>query len=184
MAVGTYVHRQEAARAQSKGESHLASWMTNAELFECLAVVTAIFFPPLSVFLERGCGGSFLLNVLLTFLGFLPGLVHALYVLWKNESAYASLPSSYAPSTLAHADKELTTDEVLRAASDEEAEERRKIRRERGGGDDEERELGRARPLSYRSTARSPPSDDDGSSEGQQAQTSGPRRGKRTTRGV
>ncbi|GAA5841939.1 hypothetical protein JCM9279_003163 [Rhodotorula babjevae] len=155
MALGTYVHRQEAAAAEDKDERHLASWMTNAELLECLAVITALFFPPLSVFLERGCGGSFLLNVLLTFLGFLPGLVHALYVLWKSESAASSLPSSYSRSTLASANKELTTDDLLRAASDEEAEERRKVRRERGGTVDEERELGRGRPPSYRATADS-----------------------------
>ncbi|GAA5934753.1 hypothetical protein JCM3775_002048 [Rhodotorula graminis] len=183
MAVGTYVHRQEAARVQEKADDHLASWMTNAELFECLAIITALFFPPLSVFLERGCGGSFLLNVLLTFLGFVPGLVHALYVLWKDESAYTSLPSSYARSTLANANKELTIGEILRAASDEEAEERRK---KRGGDVDEGSGFGRGRPPSYRSTARSSPSDNDDPDEeryGRQAQMSEKRRGKLPSRG-
>lgn len=104
----------------------------------------------------------------------------------QNESASTSLPSSYSRSTLANATKELTIDEVLRAASDEEAEERRKIRRKRGGTLDEESELGRGRPPSYRSTARSPPSDDDGLGSGryvQQAQMSETRRGKQPARG-
>jgi Proteolipid membrane potential modulator len=32
------------------------------------------------VFLERGCGSDLLINILLTVLGYIPGIIHALYV--------------------------------------------------------------------------------------------------------
>ncbi|KIS71575.1 uncharacterized protein UMAG_10003 [Mycosarcoma maydis] len=46
-------------------------------------IILAIFLPPLGVFLERGCGADFWINVLLTILGYLPGIVHALYIIFK-----------------------------------------------------------------------------------------------------
>ncbi|PAV23632.1 stress response RCI [Pyrrhoderma noxium] len=43
----------------------------------------AIFIPPLGVFLERGCNVDFLINICLTILGYLPGIIHALYIIFK-----------------------------------------------------------------------------------------------------
>ncbi|KAJ5493230.1 plasma membrane proteolipid 3 [Penicillium diatomitis] len=43
-------------------------------------IIFAIILPPLGVFLERGCGADLLINILLTILGWLPGIIHALYV--------------------------------------------------------------------------------------------------------
>jgi uncharacterized membrane protein YqaE (UPF0057 family) len=43
-------------------------------------IILAIFLPPVGVFLERGCGADFFINILLTILGYIPGIVHALYV--------------------------------------------------------------------------------------------------------
>lgn len=43
-------------------------------------IILAVILPPLGVFLERGCGGDFLINILLTILGYFPGIIHALYV--------------------------------------------------------------------------------------------------------
>ncbi|TVY86865.1 Plasma membrane proteolipid [Lachnellula willkommii] len=43
-------------------------------------ILLAIFLPPLGVFLERGCGADLLINILLTILGYIPGIIHALYV--------------------------------------------------------------------------------------------------------
>ncbi|KIL48700.1 YqaE/Pmp3 family membrane protein [Jeotgalibacillus campisalis] len=42
--------------------------------------ILAIFLPPAAV-LFTGRFGSFLLNILLTILGFIPGLVHAIIVI-------------------------------------------------------------------------------------------------------
>ena len=43
-------------------------------------IILAILLPPLGVFLERGCGADLLINILLTILGYIPGIIHALYV--------------------------------------------------------------------------------------------------------
>lgn len=51
---------------------------------QIIRILLAIFLPPIAVFLERGIGGQFFLNILLTLLGGLPGSVHALYVILKS----------------------------------------------------------------------------------------------------
>ncbi|KAK0107349.1 plasma membrane proteolipid Pmp3 [Cadophora gregata] len=43
-------------------------------------IILAVILPPLGVFLERGCGADLLINILLTILGYIPGIIHALYV--------------------------------------------------------------------------------------------------------
>lgn len=44
----------------------------------------AILLPPVSVFVDAGLGRHFWLNLLLTLLGYIPGVVHAL---WRLRSA-------------------------------------------------------------------------------------------------
>jgi uncharacterized membrane protein YqaE (UPF0057 family) len=44
-------------------------------------IIIAVLLPPLGVFLERGCGSDLLINILLTVLGYIPGIIHALFVL-------------------------------------------------------------------------------------------------------
>ncbi|EJT73085.1 plasma membrane proteolipid 3 [Gaeumannomyces tritici R3-111a-1] len=46
-------------------------------------IILAVILPPLGVFLERGCGADLLINILLTLLGYLPGIIHALYIILK-----------------------------------------------------------------------------------------------------
>lgn len=50
-----------------------------------LRILFAILFPPLGVFLTVGLKGAFWLNILLTLLGFLPGIIHAVWVIAKND---------------------------------------------------------------------------------------------------
>ncbi|TXD48998.1 MULTISPECIES: YqaE/Pmp3 family membrane protein [unclassified Polaribacter] len=45
-----------------------------------ITIVLSVLLPPLAVFLQHGIGSKFLISILLTILGFLPGVVHALYV--------------------------------------------------------------------------------------------------------
>ncbi|TYB76708.1 YqaE/Pmp3 family membrane protein [Bizionia gelidisalsuginis] len=45
-----------------------------------LNIIITILLPPLGVFLKHGLGGKFLINILLTLLGWLPGVIHAFYV--------------------------------------------------------------------------------------------------------
>lgn len=47
--------------------------------------VLAIFLPPAAVLIVRGCGAHFCLNILLTLLGWLPGLLHAWYVVARDD---------------------------------------------------------------------------------------------------
>lgn len=46
-----------------------------------LKIIVAIFLPPLGVFFETGCSGAFFLNILLTLLGYIPGIIHALFII-------------------------------------------------------------------------------------------------------
>jgi len=46
-----------------------------------LKVIIAILLPPVAVFMETGMSQALLVNVLLTMLGWLPGVIHAIFVL-------------------------------------------------------------------------------------------------------
>ncbi|KAK7750494.1 hypothetical protein SLS62_007573 [Diatrype stigma] len=56
----------------------------------------AILFPPLAVWVKRGlCSADSLLNILLCMLGYIPGLLHAWYVIARypeDEGYYEGLP--------------------------------------------------------------------------------------------
>lgn len=52
---------------------------------ELLKIVIAILLPPVGVFLQVGLGKHFWLNILLTILGYIPGIVHAIWVIAKNK---------------------------------------------------------------------------------------------------
>ncbi|HSP82577.1 MAG TPA: YqaE/Pmp3 family membrane protein [Gillisia sp.] len=45
-----------------------------------LTIILNILLPPLAVFLKHGLGTAFLISILLTMLGWLPGVIHAFYV--------------------------------------------------------------------------------------------------------
>lgn len=57
---------------------------------DLIRILIAILLPPLGVFLQVGFGGAFWLNILLTLLGYIPGIVHAC----------TSSPSAEAPGAL------------------------------------------------------------------------------------
>lgn len=50
-----------------------------------IRIVVALLLPPLGVFMQEGLNRRFWLNVLLTILGYVPGIIHALYVIVKYE---------------------------------------------------------------------------------------------------
>lgn len=53
----------------------------------------AILFPPAAVIFMTGCGCDTLINIALTLLGFLPGHVHAFWLIYKKmkaEEAYGA----------------------------------------------------------------------------------------------
>jgi uncharacterized membrane protein YqaE (UPF0057 family) len=51
---------------------------------DLIRLLCAIFFPPLGVFLQVGIGKDFWINILLTLFGYLPGIVHAVWVIAKK----------------------------------------------------------------------------------------------------
>ena len=50
---------------------------------DLLRIVIAILLPPLGVFLQVGIGKHLWINVLLTILGYVPGIIHAIWVISK-----------------------------------------------------------------------------------------------------
>lgn len=51
---------------------------------DILRLILSILIPPLGVFLQVGLGAQFWLNVLLTILGYFPGLIHAVYIIFTR----------------------------------------------------------------------------------------------------
>ncbi len=52
---------------------------------DIIRLIAAIFIPPLGVFLQVGIGKDFWINLLLTFLGYIPGIVHAVYIILTRK---------------------------------------------------------------------------------------------------
>mgnify|MGYP003642882654 CR=1 FL=1 len=46
-----------------------------------LRIILSILIPPLGVFLQVGIGPQFWINILLTLLGYIPGVVHAVWII-------------------------------------------------------------------------------------------------------
>lgn len=51
---------------------------------DVVRIVIAIFLPPLGVFLQVGLGLQFWLNILLTLLGYIPGIIHAVWIIARR----------------------------------------------------------------------------------------------------
>lgn len=52
---------------------------------DVVRIILAILLPPLGVFLQVGFGLQFWLNILLTLLGYIPGIIHAIWVIVKKK---------------------------------------------------------------------------------------------------
>lgn len=51
---------------------------------DVIRILIAILLPPVGVFLQVGIGLHFWLNILLTLCGYLPGVVHAIWVIVRK----------------------------------------------------------------------------------------------------
>jgi uncharacterized membrane protein YqaE (UPF0057 family) len=56
---------------QASGKKHM----------DIIRLLLSILLPPLGVFLQVGLGLHFWLNIVLTLLGYIPGVVHAAYII-------------------------------------------------------------------------------------------------------
>ena len=52
--------------------------------FNVLKVMLIVIMPPASVYLAVGIKKAFWINVLLTLLGYVPGLIHAVFVVMRT----------------------------------------------------------------------------------------------------
>ena len=57
---------------------------------DVVRLILAIILPPVGVLLTVGIGLHFWLNIILTLCGYIPGIIHALYVILKKGSAPAA----------------------------------------------------------------------------------------------
>ena len=57
--------------------------MADSEISKLLLVIIAILIPPLAVGLKEGIGMSLIINIILTLIFWVPGLLHALWVVLK-----------------------------------------------------------------------------------------------------
>ncbi|QIE44340.1 YqaE/Pmp3 family membrane protein [Pseudohalocynthiibacter aestuariivivens] len=56
---------------------------------DLVRIILAVILPPLGVFFQEGLGKHFWLNVLLTLLGYIPGIVHAVWIISSRDPARA-----------------------------------------------------------------------------------------------
>lgn len=57
---------------------------TGVEMADPVKLLLALFVPPLGVAMEVGVGGQFWLNIVLTLCGYLPGVIHAAWVIFAR----------------------------------------------------------------------------------------------------
>ncbi len=51
---------------------------------DLVRILCALLLPPLGVFLKVGIGKDFWINIVLTLLGYIPGIVHAVWVIARE----------------------------------------------------------------------------------------------------
>ena len=51
---------------------------------DILRLILAVIFPPAGVFLQVGIGKHFWINILLTLFGYIPGIIHAVWIIAKK----------------------------------------------------------------------------------------------------
>ncbi|MES1929915.1 hypothetical protein SADO_11684 [Salinisphaera dokdonensis CL-ES53] len=51
---------------------------------DLIRILLSILLPPVGVFLQVGIGLHFWINILLTLLGYVPGVIHAIYIILKR----------------------------------------------------------------------------------------------------
>ena len=55
--------------------------MADDDIIEICTLLIAILLPPLGVYLKKNCTAEFWICVLLTLLGYIPGIIYALYII-------------------------------------------------------------------------------------------------------
>ncbi|WP_048305724.1 YqaE/Pmp3 family membrane protein [Halomonas sp. PR-M31] len=51
---------------------------------DIVRIILAILLPPVGVFLQVGLGLQFWINIVLTILGYIPGIIHAIWIIARR----------------------------------------------------------------------------------------------------
>ena len=54
---------------------------------DIVRIILAILLPPLGVFLQEGLKGQFWINIVLTILGYIPGIVNAVWIIARRSGS-------------------------------------------------------------------------------------------------
>jgi len=53
-------------------------------ILDIVRILLSILLPPVGVFLQVGIGLQFWLNILLTLCGYIPGIIHAIWIILRR----------------------------------------------------------------------------------------------------
>ncbi|MDF1755595.1 MAG: YqaE/Pmp3 family membrane protein [Verrucomicrobiales bacterium] len=53
---------------------------------DLIRILFAILIPPVGVFLQVGLGFHFWINLVLTLLGYIPGIIHGIYIILTRDN--------------------------------------------------------------------------------------------------
>ena len=76
--------RPGGTRSRPGGCLRGGEWPAAEASVDVLRILIAILLPPLGVFLQVGLGLQFWINILLTLLGYVPGIIHAIYIIVRR----------------------------------------------------------------------------------------------------
>ena len=65
------------------GRDQRSVWERKIKM-DIVRILLAIVLPPVGVFLQVGIGLHFWVNILLTLMGYVPGIIHAIWVIIKK----------------------------------------------------------------------------------------------------
>lgn len=54
-------------------------------MLNVIRIIASVILPPVGVFFRVGLGLHFWINILLTLLGYIPGLVHAIWIIARED---------------------------------------------------------------------------------------------------
>ncbi|MEM6371645.1 MAG: YqaE/Pmp3 family membrane protein [Pseudomonadota bacterium] len=60
---------------------------------DLIRIILSVILPPVGVFLQVGLGKHFWLNILLTLLGYIPGIVHAVWIIARTPEHLIAHPA-------------------------------------------------------------------------------------------
>lgn len=67
---------------------------------DLVKIIIAIFFPQVAAFMVAGFSMQCFINIILTLLGILPGMVHALWLVIKTSNDRSAVNLTYQPASI------------------------------------------------------------------------------------